>query len=160
MPTRQSFSAVLFTDPESRNPNVTGIAIPFDVEEVFGTRGRVPVRGTINGFPFRSSLAPYGGKHFMAVNREMRAGAKAEAGETVRMVIEKDDAVREVQVPADLQKALREAPLAQAAWTKLSFTHRKEWVQEIEGAKRKETRERRLTKAIAALAGAAGGKRK
>ena len=160
MPTRQSFAAVLFTDPDSRNPNVTGIAIPFDVEKVFGTRGRVPVRGTINGFPFRSSLAPYGGKHYMAVNRQMREGAKAQPGDTVQMVIEKDDAVREVQVPADFQKALRKAPLAQAAWDKLSYTHRKEWVQEIEGAKRPETRERRLAKAITALAGAAAGKRK
>ena len=160
MPPRRSFKAVLFTDPESRNPNVTGIEIPFEVEQVFGTRGRVPVQGTINGFAFRSSLAPYGGKHYMAVNRQMREGARAEAGDTVRVTLEKDEAVREVAVPADLQKALAREPAARAAWAKLSYTHRKEWVQEIEGAKRPETRERRLAKALAALAGSAAGKRK
>ena len=160
MPTRRSFKTVLFTDPESRNPNVTGIEIPFDVQKVFGTRGRVPVSGTINGFAFRSSLAPYGGKHYMAVNRQMREGAKAQAGDTVRLTLEKDEAVREVAVPPDFQKALARDPEARAAWAKLSYTHRKEWVQEIEGAKRPETRERRLAKAIAALAGTSGGSRK
>jgi hypothetical protein len=160
MPTRRSFKAVLFTDPDSRNPNVTGIEIPFDVEKAFGARGRLPVRGTINGFEFRSSLAPYGGKHYMAVNRQMREGAKARAGDTVRLSLEKDEAVREVSVPADFQKALARHSEARAAWAKLSYTHRKEWVQEIEGAKRPETRERRVAKAVAALAGATAGKRK
>jgi hypothetical protein len=160
MPTRRAFKAVLFTDPGSRNPNVTGIEIPFDVLKVFGTRGRVPVSGTINGFAFRSSLAPYGGKHFMAVNRQMREGAKAQAGDTVHFTLEKDEAVREVVLPADFQKALARDPAARAAWAKLSYTHRKEWVQEIEGAKRPETRERRLAKALAALASATAGKRK
>ena len=35
---------------------VASITPPVDVPEFFGTRARVPVRGTINGFPFRSSL--------------------------------------------------------------------------------------------------------
>jgi hypothetical protein len=37
---------------------VAALTPPFDVVEVFGTRARVPVRGTINGYPFRSSLMP------------------------------------------------------------------------------------------------------
>jgi uncharacterized protein YdeI (YjbR/CyaY-like superfamily) len=96
----------------------------------------------------------------MAVNRQMREGAKAQAGDTVRLTLEKDEAVREVAMPADLQKALARDPEARAAWARLSYTHRKEWVQEIEGAKRPETRERRLAKALAALASATAGKRK
>ena len=40
---------------------VAWLNAPFDVEETFGTYARVPVRGTINGFPFRSSLMPMGG---------------------------------------------------------------------------------------------------
>jgi Domain of unknown function (DUF1905) len=47
---------------------VAAITPPVDVQEVFGTRARVPVRGTINGFPFRSSLMPMGGCHMMPVN--------------------------------------------------------------------------------------------
>src|SRR3712207_6216839 len=61
-----------------------GIRVPFDVRQVFGTRARVPVRGTLNGFPFRSSIFPEGdGTHYMAVNREVRAGAGVEGGQTV-----------------------------------------------------------------------------
>lgn len=56
----------------------THMDVPFSVEEAFGTRARVAVRGTINGFPFRSSLMPRGkGVFYMAINREMQEGAQA-----------------------------------------------------------------------------------
>lgn len=57
---------------------VAALSAPFDIQEVFGTRGRVPARGTINGFPFRSSLMPMGGCHRMVVNKAMRDGAGCE----------------------------------------------------------------------------------
>src|ERR1700686_2111360 len=72
---------------------------PFDVTEVFGTRARVPVRGTINGFPFRSSLMPMGGCHGMAVNKTMRDGAKAKAGDLVDVVMQRDEEQRTVEAP-------------------------------------------------------------
>jgi hypothetical protein len=56
---------------------VAALSAPFDVEETFGTRARVPVKGTINGFPFRSSLMPMGGCHRMVVNKAMRDGVPA-----------------------------------------------------------------------------------
>jgi hypothetical protein len=56
--------------------SVAGLIAPFDIMETFGTRARVAVRGTINGFPFRSSLMPMGGCHLMAVNKTMRAGQR------------------------------------------------------------------------------------
>src|ERR1051325_1766936 len=56
---------------------VCSIDIPFDVEKTFGARGRVPVRGTLNGAPFRSSIFRMGGDcHFMVVNRAMREAAR------------------------------------------------------------------------------------
>jgi hypothetical protein len=157
---KRSFDAVLEADAESRTPNATGVLIPFSVEEAFGTRGLVPVRGTINGHPFRSSLAPMGGgKHYLGVNRETREAARARAGESVRIVLEMDEEVREVTVPADLQRALKKDKAAADAWKALSYTNRKEWAREIEGAQRPETRERRLQKALLALRGPKAGKR-
>jgi len=47
---------------------VSAITPRIDVQETFGTKGRVPVKGTINGYPFRSSLMPMGGCHMMPVN--------------------------------------------------------------------------------------------
>jgi hypothetical protein len=75
------------------------LSAPFDVEKTFGTRARVPVRGTINGFPFRSSLMLSGGCHRMVVNMEMRKGAGVKAGDTVKVVMEKDEAPRTWRLP-------------------------------------------------------------
>jgi hypothetical protein len=128
--------------------SVAWLNAPFDVVKVFGTRARVPVRGTINGFPFRSSLMPMGGCHGMAVNKTMRAGAKAEAGDMVSVVMERDEAERIVAVPPLLKKKLAKSKTAHANWQKLSFTNQKEIALSITGAKQEETRLRRLAKAM------------
>ena len=123
---------------------VAAVKPPFDVVEVFGRKGRVPVCGTLNGFPFRSSLMNMGDGHMMVVNAELRAGGKCKAGDTVSVVMELDDAPRVVEVPAYLKKILASDPVTKAAWAKLSFTHQKEHVRAIEDAKRLETREKRI----------------
>ena len=143
------FRAELIQDD---NSSATAIDIPFDVQKVFGARGRVPVRGTVNGFPYRSSIFTMHGRHFMVVNKQMREGAKAQAGDLVSVIMERDDEPRAVEAPADLKRALKANKAAQAAWDKASFTHRKEYVQAIEDAKKPETRARRIEKAIAELA--------
>ncbi|HEX9917796.1 MAG TPA: YdeI/OmpD-associated family protein [Pyrinomonadaceae bacterium] len=129
----------------------TGITIPFDVPATFGTRARVPVRGTINNFPYRSSIVPMGGKFMMAVNKELRAGANAKSGDTVSVTMERDDEPRTITPPADLARALRADKAAQAAWDKLSYTHQKEHARAVEDAKRPETRVRRIEKTVAQL---------
>jgi hypothetical protein len=130
----------------------TGIEIPFDVLKVFGSRARVPVCGTINGYPFRSSIFPMGGGcHFMAVNKETREGAQAKAGDTITVVMQRDEAPRIITPPPDFARALKANKDARAVWDKLSYTNRKEIVQAIEAAKKPETRQRRIEKGIAEL---------
>src|SRR5579884_288447 len=85
---------------------VAALKPPFDVVEVFGRKGRVPVKGTINGFPFRSSLMNMGEGHMMVVNAELRAGGKCKAGDTVKIVMELDEEARNVEVPAYLKKII------------------------------------------------------
>jgi hypothetical protein len=130
---------------------VAAIAAPVDVREFFGTRARVPVRGTINGYPFRSSLSPYGGRHLMPVNKALRAGAGVDAGDMVEVVMERDEEERTVEAPPLLKKALDKNKTAKANWEKLSFTHKKEMALAIVGAKQEETRARRLTKVVEIL---------
>lgn len=149
MPTTKRFRVLLEQDT---NSSATGIRIPFDVEKVFGTRARVPVRGTINGFSFRSSIVPMGGCHMMAVNKEMREGARVKGGDTVSVVMERDEEPRVITPPTDFARALEANKDAQAMWDKLSYTHRKEYARAIEEAKKPETRARRIEKAIAQLA--------
>jgi len=128
--------------------SVAWLNAPFDVKKVFNTRARVPVRGTINGFPFRTSLMPMGGCHGMAVNKTMRDGAGVEAGDTVSIVLERDEGERTVGVPPLLKKELANSKTAQANWQKLSFTNQKEIALSIRGAKQEETRLRRLAKVM------------
>jgi hypothetical protein len=124
---------------------------PFDVQETFGTKARVPVRGTINGFPFRSSLMPMGGCHGMAVNKTMREGAKCKAGDTVKVQMQRDTEERTVEIPPELKKELGKYKQAKANWDKLAFTHKKEMAKYIVEAKQEETRKRRLAKVVEVL---------
>jgi bifunctional DNA-binding transcriptional regulator/antitoxin component of YhaV-PrlF toxin-antitoxin module len=130
---------------------VAALSAPFDVEETFGTRARVPVRGTINGFPFRSSLMPKGGCHRMVVNKQLRDGAGVKAGDVVSVVLECDEAERTVEVPAPLKKELAKSKTATANWEKQSFTNKKEMARAITEAKQEETRVRRLAKVMDVL---------
>ena len=131
--------------------SVAALNAPFDVIETFGTRARVPVRGTINGFPFRSSLMPMGGCHMMVVNKTMREGAKVKAGDVVDVVMERDEETRTVEAPPELKKELAKNGKAQERWEALAFTHKKEMAISIRDAKQDETKKRRLAKVMTVL---------
>jgi Domain of unknown function (DUF1905)/Bacteriocin-protection, YdeI or OmpD-Associated len=130
---------------------VAALKPPFDVAEVFQRKGRVPVKGTINGSPFRSSLMNMGDGHMMVVNAELRAGAKCRAGDTVAVVMELDEEKRTVEVPAYLKKIIDRDPRARESWPKVAFTHQKEYVKAIEDAKKPETRDKRIAAMMDAL---------
>ena len=98
------------------------------------------MRGTINGYPYRSSLSPCGAHHMMPVNKLLLAGAGAQPGDMVDVVMERDEEERTVGAPPLLKKALAKNKTAQANWEKLSFTHKREMALAIIGAKQEETR--------------------
>lgn len=130
---------------------VAAIIAPFDVQKTFGQKARVPVRGTINGFPYRSSLMPMDGCYAMVVNKALRAGAKCKAGDEVAVVMERDTEERTVEAPPELARELKKSKAARERWEGLSFTHKKEMAASISGAKQEETRKRRLAKVMGVL---------
>jgi hypothetical protein len=136
---------------ESQGPGGawTALRIPFDVEQAFGTRARLAVRGSINGFAFRTSIFPDGdGRHSMMVNKTMQKGASASPGDTVRVELAPDDEPRVVAAPSDLDAALGKSRVARAAWDRLAASHQRAFVEWIESAKRAETRSRRVREAV------------
>jgi hypothetical protein len=124
--------------------------LPLDVPAVFG-RARAPVRGTINGHPFRSTVAVYGGRYYLPVRRALREAAGVAAGEVVVVELESDDQPRTVDPPEDLAAALAGDAEARAAFDGLSFTHQREYAEWVAEARRAETRRRRVEQAVQML---------
>jgi hypothetical protein len=141
------FTAVL---SESGGGGGRRIEVPFDAKAEFG-EARPPVRATINGIDYRSRLSVYGGKTYLGLRADVRKQAGIEVGDEVEVTIERDDAPREVDVPAALAEGLARDPAAKAYYESLSFTHRNEYARWIADAKRDETRDRRVAKALEML---------
>ena len=128
------------------------IELPFDVKAEFG-KARPPLIATINAYSFRTTPAVYGGKSYIGVRRSHREAGGLEIGTMVDVKLEPDTEARIVKPPPDLAAALKKNAKAKAAWEKLSYTHQKEHVEAILEAKKAETRERRVQKAIEMLGG-------
>jgi uncharacterized protein YdeI (YjbR/CyaY-like superfamily) len=122
------------------------------VTEFLGTNGMIAVSGTMNGFPFRTSLAPSGkGTHVMTVNKELQQSAGAKPGDTVALMLEVGRAPRDVTVPLDLERALKASEKARALWGDITSHAREEWVEWVESAKKPETRARRIEQVVTRL---------
>jgi uncharacterized protein DUF1905/bacteriocin resistance YdeI/OmpD-like protein len=129
----------------------TGIALPPEIVEALGKGKRPPVRVTINGHTYRSTVAVMGGEFMVGVSAEQRANAGVAGGDEVDVDIELDTEPREVTVPPDFAEALEVALDAKRAFEGLSYSNRLRHVLSIEQAKTAETRQRRIVKAVAEL---------
>jgi hypothetical protein len=126
------------------------IELPFDPREVFG-KVRAPVRVTLNGYTFTTTIAAMGGPPCIGMRTSYREAAGLQGGERIDVRVELDTVKREVKPPADLVKALEAAPPAWERWQELSFSHQREHAEAIESAKKPETRARRIANAVAML---------
>jgi hypothetical protein len=146
--TTHRFEAVLGADVGDR----PAVVLPADAGAAMGGRARIPVAGTINGVAFRGSTMPMGdGRHCVGFRKDTRAEAGGvEMGDTVTIEIRRDDAPRTVDVPPDLARALAAEAGLRDAFDAMSYTHRREWVEAVEEAKRPKTRARRIAQAVAA----------
>src|SRR6185312_13209184 len=134
-----------------REGSMCFVPVPFDPKAVFGMV-RAPVKVTLNGYSYRSTISSMGGEVFIPLRKSNREAAGLEGGETIDVEIELDTAQREIKPPADFIRALKAAPPAWDRWQELSFTHQREHVEAIEGAKKPETRARRIESAVRMIA--------
>ena len=125
----------------------TMFRVPFDLKEVSG-RARPPVKVTIRGHTWRTTPGGYDGVGYVVVNRSVKAATGVDAPDRVRVEMEVDTEPRTVRLPADLRAALRADDAAGKAFQQLSFSHRREYVEWVEEAKRPETRARRIAATV------------
>jgi hypothetical protein len=142
-----------------REGSMCFVPVPFDPKAVFG-KVRAPVKVTINGYTYRSTIASMGGTVCIPLRKSNREAAGLEGGETVDVKIELDTEKREIKPPKDLIKALKASPPAWDRWQELSFTHQKEYADAIEEARKPETRAHRIESAVRVIAARAAKKRK
>lgn len=133
-----------------RDGSMCFIPVPFDPKPLFA-KIRAPVKVTVGRHTFRSTISSMGGTYLVPLRRSNREAAGLEGDETVRVKLELDTELRAVTPPADLVKALRAKPPAWKRWSALAYTHQREHVEAVEGAKKPETRARRIAKAVAML---------
>jgi hypothetical protein len=129
----------------------TGIEVPADVVDGLGAGRKPPVSVTIEGHTYRTTVASRGGRYLVGVSAENREKAAVAAGDEVNVEIVLDSAPREVAVPSDFAEALAAAPEAERFFGGLSYSQRQWFVLNIEEAKKPETRQRRIDKAVERL---------
>ncbi|QLY31696.1 YdeI/OmpD-associated family protein [Nocardia huaxiensis] len=130
-----------------------GLEVPPEVVEALGEGARPPVTITINGHTWKSRVALMRGRYLLGLSNANRQAAGVEIGEEVEVDLELDTEPRVIVEPADFTAALDADPVARAAYDKLAYSRKREHVHAIESAKKPETRQRRIEKAIATLRG-------
>jgi len=133
--------------------NNTGVVVPDEVVTALAAGKRPPVQITLNGYTYRSSIASMGGPFLIPLSKDHRQKAGLVGGEELEVEVVVDEQPRVVEPPADLAAALAASPTAQAAFAALSYSNQRRHVLSIDGAKTAATRERRIAKVVAELAG-------
>jgi len=139
-----SFRAIL--ESTNEKGTMTFVRVPKSVMDAFAPRKRVPVKGTLNGTPFTTTITDMGDGAMIGIRRSLREAAKIAQGDTVNVVLQHDTSTREVTVPKDLIEAMSQAE--HARFENFSFTHKREFIEAIESAKRPKTRSRRIEKTL------------
>jgi hypothetical protein len=145
LPAQHAFTATV--EPVAPGVPFYVVFVPAKVSAAFG-RGRVNVRGAVEGVEIYTSLVPMqGGRHKLFLNGRVRKAAKIAPGDRVKVTLAKDAAPREEALPDDLVRALRDAD-ALGPFQRLARSTRNEVVRWIDDAKAEATREKRIGRAV------------
>jgi hypothetical protein len=103
------------------------ILFPYDIEQEFGTKGRVPVNAQFNDAPYKACLLKYGHpQHMLPAPKAVREVTRKAPGDTANIELSKDEELRTVQVPPVFRE-LMEKQQVLPIFERLSYTHRREY---------------------------------
>jgi hypothetical protein len=128
--------------------NNTGIVVPEDVIQRLGAGKRPEVVVNVNGYEYRNTVGVMGGKHMISMSAAVRKESGLKGGDAIHVTLTIADTPREVEIPYDFSAALAAKPSTEAFFEKLSNSLQRYHVENINGAKSAETRQRRIEKAI------------
>lgn len=141
------FDAIIQKDSEI---NAAFIEFPFNVETAFGKNGRVKV--LFDEFEYRGSLVRMGHPcHIIGLNKKVREAISKGPNDVVHVVVIEDIEDRLVEIPIDFDNAMSMHAGTKEIFHSLSFTHRKEYVEWINAAKKQQTRSSRIERCIDGL---------
>jgi uncharacterized protein YdeI (YjbR/CyaY-like superfamily) len=147
MSTRQRFRSLL--KPDGTNLKWVIAHVPFSPQKVWKTRKGMRVKGTINGFAFRTSLFGSAEKGYVVlVNKQMQKGAQAYAGEMAEFTLEPDLEEREAAVPPELEKLLKQDRGLAKWFQALSYSYRKAFCDGVRQPKSAAARARRAEQLV------------
>ena len=129
----------------------TGVEVPARVVAALGSTKRPLVRVTINGYTYRSAVAPMGGVFMLGISEDVRNNSGVKAGDTVDVDMVLDTEKRDVEIPAELKRAMSKDSAAKKYFESLSYSRKVALVNPIANAKTPETKERNLAKSMQAL---------
>jgi len=155
----KKFKAVL----ESLGPGLgwTIARLPFVPQDVWTKMVRLRVRGSVNGFAFRTSLFPEGGGtgYFLLVNKAVQNGAGVRLGNWAEFRLEPDMEAREAELPDELAVLLDEEDGLREWYDELTEYTRREIGKWVLGVKSDEARVRRAKQMAERLLGAMEGEK-
>lgn len=148
MAPKRSAGTFRFSAKVVRKDMFFGVDVPAAISRAIGVKGFVPVVGTVNAAPFRTSLSPSGGgRHHVLLNREVRAAARVALGDRVSLALRVDAEPPVHAIAEDLADALREEGVLEhfAAMTR---GRRNQFIQWMERAVHEDTRARRIVRLV------------
>lgn len=154
-----SFEATLLRfEKQGEKTGWTYIEIPADVTEQLmpGNKKSFRVKGKLDNFSIsKTALLPMGGGSFiMAVNASMRKGIGKRNGAMIKVQLALDK--EGIQLPDYLKECLEDEPKALDYFNSLAKGHRNYFIKWVESAKTDETRTKRITMMVNALAHSMG----
>jgi hypothetical protein len=128
----------------------TFIAIPFDPNDVWGTKQRHHITGSVNGCKVRGSLGSDGTQFFLILGAAWRRDNGLDAGAQVDVVLSPEGPQAERLSP-DVASSLEAEPQAKAFFEALATFYRNTYIKWIESAKRPDTRDARINEMVKLL---------
>jgi len=128
----------------------TGIEVPAKVVAALGSSKRPPVRATINGYTYRSTVAVMGATYMLGISDDVRKAAGVAGGDTIEVDLELDTAPREVELPVDFAAALNRDAKAKKFFAGLSFSKKTILVRALD-VKAVDVRKERIAKTVEQL---------